>query len=116
MRGVNDRNFLNLWQIVYRATCPGPAATQWRCGPVDWRKDRHSFSGAEYAVTLEVHHLQHRGGAGAAWTLLVSAEHWWGKDGVAIKSTTWARVTAGDGKAVIAWLRQHEGQGALSAG
>ncbi|MBS0222524.1 MAG: hypothetical protein JSR91_17480 [Proteobacteria bacterium] len=106
MRGVNDRNFFNLWQILYRATCPNPRQVHWQIGDVDWRKDRHSFSGTDYAVTLEVHHLRHAGRG--AWTLMVAVEHWWDGAGAALKTTTWARVVQGNPKSIIGWLQQQE--------
>ncbi|MBS0520353.1 MAG: hypothetical protein JSR90_16790 [Proteobacteria bacterium] len=115
MRGVNDRGFLNLWQIVHRATCPAPTSTRWQCDGVDWHKDRHSFSGSDYALTLEVHRLQHRGGAGPAWNLMVTLEHWWGANGVALKTVSWARMTTGDAKAAIAWLKQRERKSGIAS-
>lgn len=103
MRGVNDRNFLNRWQILHRATCPGLHATSWQVGDVVWRKDRISFAGSACAVTLELHHLER---ASARWTLLVVAEHWWDGKNEPIKATTWARALAGSPKAIVAWLRE----------
>lgn len=106
MRGVNDRNFFNFWQILYRATCPSATGTHWRIGDVGWRKERLSFSGTDYAVTLEIHHL--RSSAGAPWTLMVAMEHWWDEKGEPLKATNWARVIRGNPKTIIAWLQRQE--------
>src|SRR5579863_7452079 len=108
MRGVNDRNVFNLWQILYRAACPSATETHWRVGDVDWRKERLSFSGTDYAVTLEVHHLRGTAQGGVPWTLMVALEHWWDKSGAALKTTSWARVISGDAKTIISWLRRQE--------
>ncbi len=108
MRGVNDRNFFNLWQILYRATCPRPGQAHWRVGDVDWRKERHSFSGVDYAVTLEVHHLRCTPRGGASWTLMVVTEHWWDGSEELVKSVSWARVISGNPKAITTWLRGQE--------
>lgn len=108
MRGVNDRNFFHFWQILYRATCPSPNRTHWQVGDVDWRKERHSFSATDYAVTLEIHHLRHGGGSAAAWGLMVVIERWWDGDGESLKDNTWARVASGSPRAIIGWLVQQE--------
>jgi hypothetical protein len=108
MRGVNDRNFFNYWQVLYRATCPNPNQTHWRVGDVDWRKERHSYSGADYAVTLEVHHLRRAGRDGTSWALMVAMEHWWDENGESLKDTSWARVIEGNPRTIIGWLLRQE--------
>jgi hypothetical protein len=108
MRGVNNRNFLNLWQMVYRASVPSPVQTKWRVGEVEWRKERHSFSGVDYAVSTEVHHLRSRPPAGRSWSLMVVTEHWWGDDGKPMKSASWARVLEGNPSVIAAWLKSNE--------
>ena len=105
MRGVNDRNFLNLWHMIYRATCPGLDATRWRVGEVEWRKDRHSFTGAAYSSAHEVHVLERGGGA---WRLLVVNEYWWEEDHEIVKSAVWARMLRGPAKAALAWALAQE--------
>ena len=106
MRGVNDRNFLNLWQIVYRATCPGLDRAQWRVGDVEWRKDRHSFNGDVYSFGHEVHFLACR--SSRPWRLMVVSEYWWDAERESIRSTTWARVLDGEARAVMAWVFAQE--------
>lgn len=108
MRGVNDRNFFNYWQILYRATCPSPSQTHWRVGDVDWRKERHSFSGVDYAVTLEVHHLRRVARDSESWTLMVAMEHWWDGNGESLKDTSWARVINGNPRTIVSWLHRQE--------
>jgi hypothetical protein len=107
MRGVNDRNFFNAWQLLYRATCPGATRMLWQVGDVEWRKDRHSFFGSSYAVSNEVHTLR-RNARNGAWLLMVVVENWWDGRNRSIKTTTWARVIDGEAKSVVAWMRGHE--------
>jgi len=108
MRGVNDRNFLNLWHILERATCAGPDQTRRCVGDVEWLKERHSFAGSDYSLSLEVHRLSRRSQGGAGWQFIVTIENWWNGNREVLRSTTWARVTAGDPKAVMAWVKQQE--------
>jgi hypothetical protein len=108
MRGVNNRNFFNSWQILYRATCPGASEARWRVDDVEWRKDRHSFFGSAYAISLEVHLLSRAARGGAGWVLMVVVENWWSDKHDALKTSTWARVVEGTQKAVVAWMRERE--------
>jgi hypothetical protein len=70
MRGVNDRNFFNTWQLLYRKTCPSTTHTLWQTDDVEWRKERHSFFGSSYALSNEVHTLR-RSGRNGGWLLMV---------------------------------------------
>lgn len=108
MRGINDRNFLNLWQIVHRATRPGFDQCHWQVGDVDWRTERHSFSAAAYAVALDVHLLSCARGERTLWRLMVVTEYWWDESRAPLKSTSWARMVSGDARAAIAWFRERE--------
>jgi hypothetical protein len=108
MRRVNDRNYFNCWQILYRATCPSPNQTHWRVADVDWRKERHSFSGVDYSVIFEVHYLRYVVRDSASWTLMVALEHWWDGNGESVKDTSWARVIKGNPRMIVSWLQQQE--------
>jgi hypothetical protein len=114
MRGVNDRNFLNIWQLLYRQSCPSTSHTLWQVGDVEWRKDRHSYFGSSYALTDEVHLLR-RGGRDGRWLLMIVIENWWDGTHEPIKTSTWARVLEGDAKAVVAWMRENERRGERAA-
>jgi hypothetical protein len=111
MRGVNDPNFFNAWQILHRETCPSPTHSLWHAGDVEWRKDRHSFFGSLYAVSNEVHTLR-RSAPNGGWVLMVVIENWWDGRRESIKTTTWARAIEGSAKDIIAWMRARERNGA----
>lgn len=116
MRGVNDRNFLNAWHILQRATCPSATQMTWTVGDVAWQKERHSFSGGSYSVSLEIHLLRRAVRAPNAWQLMMVLEYWWDGKHEMIKNSTWGRVLDGNPKAVLAWLREQEqGHGRAAA-
>lgn len=104
MRGVNDKNFFNQWQMLHRSTCPGYEQTHWRVGDVAWKKDRHSFAGSDYSVTLEVHCLHCAPAKGAGWKLLVMVEYWWNDKRESLRSMSWARVIEGNQKSIVSWI------------
>jgi hypothetical protein len=108
MRGVNDRNFLNAWHILRRATCPDATAARWTVGDVEWQKERHSFSGPAYSVSFEVHLLRRAARGAAGWHLMVVTEYWWDGTQALIRNATWARVLGGNPKSVMAWLRERD--------
>jgi hypothetical protein len=114
MRGVNNRNFFNIWQLLYRDTCPAATQNLWQVGDIEWRRERHSFFGTAYAVSNEVHLLRRRGRS-SGWLLMVVIENWWNERHDVLKSTTWARVVDGNPKTVIAWMREHERQAERAA-
>jgi hypothetical protein len=108
MRGVNDRKFLNLWQMIHRATCPGLDHARWQVDEVEWCKERHSFTGSAYSFTHEVHLLRRDARGAASWRLAVVSEYWWDEHHDIVKSTTWARMLDGEAKSAIAWIAAQE--------
>ncbi len=110
MRGLNDRSFLNLFQIVHRANCPEPTRGRWRIDDVEWRKDRHTFSGAGYAFSTEVHQIRRPGGDRQGWALMVVAEYWWDERQEVLRSSTWAKALDGNVQVIAAWFRDRERQ------
>lgn len=109
MRGVNDKNFFNSWQILYRATCPNAAQSHWQVDDVDWHKERHSFFADSYAMSIDVHLLRRRRpNATGSWKLMIVIENWWSGDNELLRTATWARVVEGNPKAVLNWMRVQE--------
>jgi hypothetical protein len=109
MRGVNDKNFFNSWQILHRATCPAPNQTRWQVDDVEWQRERHSFFASVYSVSIDIHLLRrHARQSVSGWHLMVVIENWWGGSNDAIKTTNWARVLDGNPKSVVSWLRGQE--------
>ena len=107
MKGVNDKSFLNLWQLVLDATNLALDVHAWRVGNVQWRRDRHSYRSSTHSFTLEVHTIEQHERERIVWRLFVVKEHWWGSDGKnAVKSNIWARVLVGRREAVLKWFRE----------
>ncbi|HTZ80173.1 MAG TPA: hypothetical protein VMC10_19845 [Stellaceae bacterium] len=108
MRGLNDRRFLNLFQIVHRASFPDPTRTHRSIGDVEWRKDRHTFAGAGYSFSTDIHQLRHAGKNRAGWELMVVTEHWWDARHEPLRSATWVKALQGSAPAIAAWFRDQE--------
>jgi len=107
LANLNSGTFLNCWQIVHRATMPGADAEHWRVSEVDWHRQRHAYTGADYSFTIEVHKLA-SARAEASWSLIVVVEHWWQSNKVPLRTTTWARRLSGSSAAIMSWVRGHE--------
>ena len=106
-RNLNNRAFFLQWELLYAATNPGYRKDQWDVGGVEWNKDRHSYWGEHYSVSLDVHRLICRQKGGGAWQLLVVAETWWGPDrDRSIRNTRWCKVLAGTSQQISEWVRQ----------
>jgi hypothetical protein len=108
MRGVNDRNFMNAWQILYRASCPSPTQALWRVEDVLWRKERHSFFASSYSVSIDVHLLRREPKRGAGWQLMVVVENWWSGGNEIVKTSNWARTVEGNARDVVAWVASRQ--------
>jgi len=105
MKGVNDKSFLNLWQIVYRATVPSATHDHWRVSEVDWRRQRHHFSGESYSFSIETHTLSCLAKSRSGWSLFVVVENWWDQDHETMRSSVWARSYTGNKRSIIEWFK-----------
>ena len=103
MSRIGDRRFLYAWQMLKAATQPGPQATVWRVGDVEWRRNRTSITTPDYVVSLDVHRLDCRRGA-HSWAVMVVAESWWDERQTLIRSQLWATHLSGDREAITRWM------------
>ena len=72
-----------------------------------WRRERHSFAGADHSFAVEVFTVVPAGRE--KWKLLVVKEHWWMSGAAdAVKSVQWARAASGRTADVLAWMRERE--------
>ncbi len=108
MANLNAASFLNRWHIVQRATMPTPESVCWEVAGVEWRRERHAFTGGAYSFAVEVHTLASLTRDKAAWSLMVVVEHWWASGRKALKTTTWVRRLSGSSATIFAWVRDHE--------
>jgi hypothetical protein len=107
MKGVRDSQLLPRWHRVYAASNPGLTRDSWEVDGVTWRRQRHSYWGADYSFQFEVHTLVREGRDKATWSLLVAVEHWWGPDRErGSRTVEWCRLLTGRAEAVQAWLKQ----------
>jgi hypothetical protein len=105
MNRIGDRKFLQGWQMVKAATQPGPQATAWRVGDVEWRRSRHSITTPDHAAALEIHRLdRHR--AGGSWSVMIVVESWWDDRQRLVRSQVWASHLSGDRNAITGWIEE----------
>ncbi len=102
MSRIGGRRFLFAWQMLKAASQPGPEATTWRVGDVEWRRSRQSVTTPDYAVTLDIHRLNRRGVG--SWSVLVVTESWWDDRQTLIRSQLWATHLSGDRDTITGWL------------
>jgi hypothetical protein len=103
MSRIGGRRFLYAWQMLKAASQPGPQATAWRVGDVEWRRSRHSITTPDYVTTLDIHRLDYHHG-GTSWSVMVVAESWWDERQTLIRSQVWATHLAGDRNAISRWM------------
>ncbi|HTO65552.1 MAG TPA: hypothetical protein VMM15_30350 [Bradyrhizobium sp.] len=115
MKSLNDRSFHSLWQMVYRAAAGSSDADRWRVGDVDWRRQRHHYSGPDYSFSIETHLLTVDQRGRSAWTLLVAIEHWWDSAHAPLRSSMRLHALAGNKRAIIEWFKDQGKQLELSS-
>ncbi len=103
MNRIGDRKFLQGWQMVKGATQPGPQATAWRVGDVEWRRSRHSITTPDHAAALDIHRLDRRR-AGGSWSVMIVVESWWDERQRLLRSQVWASHLSGDRNAITRWV------------
>jgi hypothetical protein len=106
VKSLSDKAFINLWQIIYRATNSSPEIDRWRVDEVDWRRQRHRYSGESYSFSIETHWLTCSRNRKSGWVLLVVVEHWWDGEHEPLRTTVWTRTLAGSRRAIIDWFRE----------
>ncbi len=106
MKSLADKSFFNLFDRLVSRGNPAIENVQWRHARADWHRERHSYAGRAYGFTVETTIVD---GGTPQWTLLVVREYWWaGSKNKDVKSTRWAKVTSGEQRDVLAWMRQQQ--------
>ncbi|MGB8276223.1 MAG: hypothetical protein WCF16_13240 [Alphaproteobacteria bacterium] len=108
MRGLNNRTFFNLWNLVLAATNPGLSRDRWTVGTVTWKRQRHSFRGPDFSFVMDVYTLDRNERGKRVWQLLMVVENWWDADREPVRSAVWARALSGSQQAIVNWFRQQE--------
>jgi hypothetical protein len=100
-------SFYLLFDTLVGVTNPGLKRSDWKRDGVDFRRERHSFTGPRHGLAVEIFTLTRRGGRG--WSLMVFKEYRWaGEENKALKNLRWARPTAGKRQDILAWLRAQD--------
>ena len=69
-------------------------------------RTRHSYTSPTHGFAFETVEITKSGSK--SWTLLVVKEFWWGPDGSPLKSTQWAKPTAGNREEIRRWVQLEE--------
>jgi hypothetical protein len=104
MKTFASLSFFRTFDLLLSTTNPGLERSRWTFEYVEWERERHSFTGPNYRLSLEVFTLTHTGRDG--WGLMVVKEFWWaGSEKDALKTTSWARPLGARTGNAIAWFR-----------
>ncbi len=106
MRKIGDPSF---FRIVDRLLAPASSRVpliRWSIDGVDWRRERHSFSGPSHGFTVEVCTATNT--TKPQWILLIVKEYWRDANDKSIKAMQWAHVENGNRADVALWLEQQE--------
>ncbi len=111
MRKIGDASF---FRIVDRLLGPGTGRTpaaHWSIDGVEWRRERHSYSGASHGFTIEVTTGTCATGVRSGrpgWALRVVKEYWRDGRGQSTRDLQWAHVEAGSRADILDWLKRQE--------
>ncbi len=107
MRNFAGASFFRLFELLLGSSNRGLKRSRWTHGGVEFERERHSMTGPQHGLAVEIFTLRRPGRHG--WSLLVVKEYWWaGEDSKAIKSLRWARPTGGRRADILNWLRAQE--------
>jgi hypothetical protein len=100
-------SFFRVFDLLLSTTNPGLKLSRWTFDDVEFERERHSFTGPNHGLAIEIVTLTRGGRRG--WTLMVTKEYWWsGEESKALKSLRWARPIGGQRGDVMSWLKAQE--------
>ena len=107
MKSVASPPFFRVFDMLVNSTNHNRTLSQWSIDGVECERDRHSFTGPKYGLTVEVFTLTRPGKRG--WSLIVVKEYWWaGKEKEAMRMPHWAKLNSGERSDVLEWFRGQE--------
>jgi hypothetical protein len=107
MRSFARPSFFRVFDLLASVSNSGLKLSKWTHDGVDIERERHSFTGPQHGLSIEIFTLTRAGRRG--WTLIVAKEFWWvGNEGRPIKATRWAKPVAGERADIMAWFRAQE--------
>jgi hypothetical protein len=107
MRRIGDASFFRIVDRLFGAGATPLNAARWTIDGVDWRRERHNYSGDSHGFTVEV--TTGTSARKPSWNLIIVKEYWRKAEaGEGFKTLQWAQVTSGRRADVDAWLRRQE--------
>lgn len=106
MKRIGDASFFRIVDRLLTVDPRRPTAANWSIDGIDWRRERHSYSGAGHGFSLEVTRGTKPGSNG--WTLMYVKEYWRDSSGNDAKAMQWAHLEKGSRSDVLAWLKRQE--------
>jgi len=107
MKTLAQPSFFRAFDLLLSTTNRGLRQARWSHDGVEFERERHSFSGFRYGLTIEIVTLTRAGRRG--WSLVVTKEYWWaGPDSKALKNLRWARPVSGRRNDILDWMRAQD--------
>jgi hypothetical protein len=107
MKSLARPSFFRMFDLLVTTRNPGLKLARWTHDGVDFERERHSFTGPQHGLTIDIFTLTRGGRRG--WSLMVTKEYWWtGAEGKPFKNSRWARPLGGQRADLFAWLRKQE--------
>lgn len=106
MKRIGDPSFFRIVDQLLAFDAARATATRWTIDGVEWRRERHSYSGSGYGFSVEVTTGTRPPPAG--WVLMVVKEYWRAPDGESLRNGQWAHIETGSRTDVVAWLERQK--------
>jgi hypothetical protein len=107
MRSIGDPAFFRLFDLLMVQINRGLTKTRWKYDGVDFERERHSATGPQHGLTIDIFTLTREGRRG--WSLMVIKEYWWvGAESKPLKNSRWARAIMGQRGDIVSWLKAQE--------
>ena len=107
MKSLAHPSFFRTFDLLLSTSNRGLKLSRWSHDGVAFERERHSFSGPNHGLTIEIVTLTRAGRRG--WCLIVTKEYWWaGPDSKAFKNLRWARPVNGQRRDILEWMRAQD--------
>lgn len=107
MKSLARPSFFRFFDLLLANTNPGLKRSSWTFDGVEFERNRHTFTGPQHSLAIEIVTLSHSGRRG--WSLMVTKEYWWaGPDNKAFKNMRWAHRLSGRRSDLMVWLQAQE--------
>ncbi len=106
MKRIGDASFFRIVDQLLAFDATRATVAQWTIDAVEWRRERHSYSGSTYGFSVEVTTATKSPPAG--WVLMVVKEYWRASDGESTRTAQWAHIEKGSRSEIVAWLENQK--------